>query len=193
MTLQRQGVRVSSAHIAYSTPINPRAVHRVSFYLSKVSPVQLASVCVMPLLHLHSTHRSAIYVPARPVLASQWHVRSAVLTCKASSVDAAKKYAWNLDGKPNPHKRGDLMQLSVTAIRRPLGRTRSNDQDKVQALMDSIEEIGLKEPIDILEVDGKYYGFSGCHRYEAFQRLGIEKIPCKVRKANQNTLKMHMM
>ena len=28
---------------------------------------------------------------------------------------------------------------------------------------------------------------------QAFQRLGIETIPCKVRKANQNTLKMHMM
>ena len=28
---------------------------------------------------------------------------------------------------------------------------------------------------------------------QAFQKLGIEKIPCKVRKANQNTLKMHLM
>lgn len=131
----------------------------------------------------------------------------------------------------------------------------SADQDKVQALMESIQEIGLKEPvslpirqqllsvplsslpisvlclqIDILEVDGKFYGFSGCHRFEvsnfhavravilytllssffgslqaplvgvadwhllqAFQKLGIENIPCKVRKANQNTLKMHLM
>ena len=30
----------------------------------------------------------------------------------------------------------------------------------------SIEEVGLKEPIDVLEVEGNYYGFSGCHRYE---------------------------
>lgn len=116
-----------------------------------------------------------------------------VLRCQASSEDSAQKYSWKLDAKPNPHKRGDLVDLPVTVIRRPLGRTRSNDQEKVQALMQSIQEIGLKEPIDILEVDGKYYGFSGCHRYEAFQKLGIEKIPCKVRKANQNTLKMHMM
>lgn len=28
---------------------------------------------------------------------------------------------------------------------------------------------------------------------QAFQRLGLEQIPCRVRKANQNTLKMHMM
>lgn len=82
--------------------------------------------------------------------------------------------------------------------------------------------------IDVLEVDGKIYGFSGmyrpfvrqsavyskrsclssreafcsairltsfagCHRYEAFQRLGRETIWCRVRKANQNTLRMHMM
>ena len=82
----------------------------------------------------------------------------------------------------------------------------------------------LAMQIDILEVDGKYYGFSGCHRYEvdqhppmnscmllvhiayvfvvlagavtvlqAFQRLGLENIPCKVRKANQSSLRMHMM
>lgn len=85
------------------------------------------------------------------------------------------------------------MDLPLQAIRRPLGKTRSNDQDKVQALMESIQEIGLKEPIDVLDVDGNFYGFSGCHRFEAFQKLGIEKIPCKVRKANQNTLKMHLM
>ena len=79
------------------------------------------------------------------------------------------------------------------------------DEEKVQALMESIEEIGLQEPvsvepialwllvlrpsraqgtfktdetathltsvwsmdqIDVLEVEGKFYGFSGCHRYE---------------------------
>ena len=70
------------------------------------------------------------------------------------------------------------------------------DIEKVEALMKSIEEIGLQEPIgkwcgqvwkepvyglnhhdhcyslprrprsDVLLVDGRYYGFSGCHRYE---------------------------
>lgn len=130
-------------------------------------------------LHVHTSHRQVL--------------RKSSVWCTASSADAAQKYGWKLDGKPNPHKTGDLIELPVSAIRRPLGKTRSNDQDKIQALMDSIGEMGLKEPIDILEVDGKYYGFSGCHRYEAFQRLGIEKIPCKVRKANQNTLKMHMI
>lgn len=40
------------------------------------------------------------------------------------------------------------------------------DEEKVQALMKSIQEIGLHEPIDVLEVEGNYYGFSGCHRFE---------------------------
>jgi uncharacterized ParB-like nuclease family protein len=37
--------------------------------------------------------------------------------------------------------------------------------------------------IDVLEVDGKIYGFSGCHRYEAHVRLGLPTILCKVRRA----------
>jgi len=59
--------------------------------------------------------------------------------------------------------------------------------------MQSINEIGLQEPIDVLEVEGVYYGFSGCHRFEAHQRLGLPTILCRVRKANKQVLKMHMM
>ena len=44
--------------------------------------------------------------------------------------------------------------------------------DYLAALMQSIKEEGLHEPIDVLEVEGQYYGFSGCHRFEAHQRLG---------------------
>jgi len=37
--------------------------------------------------------------------------------------------------------------------------------------MESIAAIGQQTLIDVIEVDGKYYGFSGCHRFEACQRL----------------------
>lgn len=47
--------------------------------------------------------------------------------------------------------------------------------------------------IDVLLVEGQYYGFSGCHRFEAHQRLGLATIKCRVRKANKQVLKMHMM
>lgn len=47
--------------------------------------------------------------------------------------------------------------------------------------------------IDVLLVDGVYYGFSGCHRFEAHQRLGLPAIRCRVRKASREILRMHMM
>lgn len=59
--------------------------------------------------------------------------------------------------------------------------------------MASIGRVGLQEPIDVLEVEGVYYGFSGCHRFEAHQRLGKNTILCRVRKANRQVLRFHMM
>ncbi|CAJ2650282.1 unnamed protein product [Trifolium pratense] len=82
-----------------------------------------------------------------------------------------------------------ILELPLDKIRRPLMRTRSNDPIKVQELMDSISQIGLQVPIDVLEVDGNYYGFSGCHRYEAHQRLGLPTIRCKIRRGTKETLR----
>ncbi len=83
-----------------------------------------------------------------------------------------------------------IQEIPLRDIVRPLYR--QNDQSKVAALMESIQEIGLQEPIDVLEVDGKYYGFSGCHRYEACTKLGQETILCRVRRAPKAVLKMHL-
>jgi sulfiredoxin len=83
-----------------------------------------------------------------------------------------------------------IQEIPLNQIKRPLPR--QNDANKVQALMASIAAIGQQEPIDVLEVDGQYYGFSGCHRYEACQRLGQETILARVRKAPLSVLKMHL-
>lgn len=83
-----------------------------------------------------------------------------------------------------------IQEIPIRQIRRPLFR--QNDQAKVAALMKSIQKIGLQEPIDVLEVDGQYYGFSGCHRYEACDRLGHETIRCQVRRAPRSVLQMHL-
>lgn len=80
--------------------------------------------------------------------------------------------------------------ISIQEIHRPL--LRQNDPEKVAALMESIQKVGLREPIDVLEVEGKYYGFSGCHRYEACSRLGHKTIRCRVRRASPAILKMHL-
>ncbi len=83
-----------------------------------------------------------------------------------------------------------IQEIPIREIHRPLYR--QNDQAKVAALMESIQQIGLQEPIDVLEVEGQYYGFSGCHRYEACTRLGHETILCNVRRAPKSVLKMHL-
>lgn len=83
-----------------------------------------------------------------------------------------------------------IVDLPLDQIHRPLYR--QNDPEKVQALMESIQSIGLQEPIDVLEVEGNYYGFSGCHRYEACQRLGLPTIRCRVRRAPKSVLRMHI-
>ena len=80
--------------------------------------------------------------------------------------------------------------IELNRIIRPLPRR--NDPQKVQALMESIAQIGQQEPIDILEVEGEYYGFSGCHRYEACQRLGQKTVLARIRKAPKSVLKMHL-
>lgn len=83
-----------------------------------------------------------------------------------------------------------IAEVPLAQIYRPLPR--GNDPNKVLSLMKSIQEEGLKEPIEVLEVDGKYYGFSGCHRYEACQKLGFLTIRCKIRRASRAILQMHL-
>lgn len=82
-------------------------------------------------------------------------------------------------------------ELPLNQIRRPLFR--QNDPQKVAALMASIREIGQQEPIEVLEVDGQYYGFSGCHRFEACTRLGQETILCRIRRAPKSVLQKHLV
>lgn len=83
-----------------------------------------------------------------------------------------------------------IKDIPLKEIHRPLPR--QTDSNKVKQLMESIALVGLKEPIDVLEVEGQYYGFSGCHRFEAHQRLGEETIKCRVRQAPLSVLKRHL-
>jgi sulfiredoxin len=80
--------------------------------------------------------------------------------------------------------------LPLASIRRPLQR--SLDEAKVSALMESIAREGQKEPIDVLEVEGQLWGFNGCHRVAAHERLGLTAIRARVRRANADTLRLHL-
>ena len=81
--------------------------------------------------------------------------------------------------------------LPLASIRRPLQR--SLDDAKVAALMASIAADGLREPIEVLEVEGRYWGFNGCHRVAAHARLGMETIRARVRRATPRELRLHML
>ncbi len=83
-----------------------------------------------------------------------------------------------------------LATLPLAAIRRPLQR--SLDEAKVDTLMASIAREGQKEPIDVLEVDGQLWGFNGCHRVAAHERLGLPTIRARVRRADAETLRLHL-
>jgi sulfiredoxin len=81
--------------------------------------------------------------------------------------------------------------VPLAAIRRPLER--ALDEAKVAVLMESIAAEGLREPIDLLEVDGQLWGFNGCHRVAAHERLGRTTIRARVRRANREVLRMHLI
>ncbi|HHP7230614.1 MAG TPA: ParB N-terminal domain-containing protein [Xenococcaceae cyanobacterium] len=83
-----------------------------------------------------------------------------------------------------------IREIPLNQINRPLPR--QTDRTKVKQLAQSIAQEGLHEPIDVLEVAGRYYGFSGCHRYEAHQLLGKATIKCRVRRAPLAVLKAHI-
>jgi sulfiredoxin len=99
----------------------------------------------------------------------------------------------NADSDRGRPKGAVVRDIRIKDILRPLAATRTNDPEKVLRLMDSIAKEGQKTPIDVLEVEGRYYGFSGCHRFEACQRLGQETISCRVFKATREVLQMQMM
>jgi uncharacterized ParB-like nuclease family protein len=83
-----------------------------------------------------------------------------------------------------------LATLPLASIRRPLQR--SLDEAKVAALMASIAAEGQREPIDVLEVDGQLWGFNGCHRVAAHERLGMTTIRACVRQSDRDTLQLHL-
>lgn len=83
-----------------------------------------------------------------------------------------------------------IKEIPLQQIRRPLHCQTNPEQ--VAALMASIQEIGLQEPIDLLEVEGQYYGFSGCHRYAACRQLGHRTIRARVRRAPRSVLNLHL-
>jgi len=81
--------------------------------------------------------------------------------------------------------------VPIEAINRP--HESVIDEGKVEDLMQSINEIGLQEPIDLIEFEGRFYGFNGCHRYTAHKRLGRTTIEANIRQVDRATFRLHLM
>ena len=83
------------------------------------------------------------------------------------------------------------VSVPIEAINRP--HESLIDEGKVVDLMESISEIGLQEPVDLIEFEGKFYGFNGCHRYTAHKRLGRTTIEANIRHVDRAKFHLHLM
>lgn len=56
------------------------------------------------------------------------------------------------------------------------------NEEKIEQIADSIENVGVIEPLIVVESMGRYKILSGRHRYRACQKLGKNEIPCYIKK-----------
>lgn len=84
---------------------------------------------------------------------------------------------------------GDVSKLDTSpeliAEQIPLNKIDVNSKnfyavDDVTALMDSIELIGVQQPLVVLPVDGRYRLIAGHRRFKALSELGKETAPCVI-------------
>lgn len=92
----------------------------------------------------------------------------------------------------------DVHEVPMKVLLRPIPSVL--DENKVESLMETIKNPTtrhLAPPIDVMWITGSqggdyYFSFGGCHRYEAYKRLQLDTIPCKLIKSTVNDLKIYM-
>ncbi|KAK7202761.1 ParB/Sulfiredoxin, partial [Myxozyma melibiosi] len=93
-----------------------------------------------------------------------------------------------------------IQYLPFDSIRRPIVPVL--DEEKISRMIETLKNTdpealddGLP-PIDVLTVrkNGKswYFGFGGCHRFQAYQRTGKKMVKCKVVPVTESMLTMYV-
>lgn len=83
------------------------------------------------------------------------------------------------------------LTLKISDIEVPK-RLRELKQDKLSNVIESIEEVGLINPITVLHDAGKYTLIAGEHRLRAFETLGNKEILCNVRERKYEDIEMEL-
>ena len=71
------------------------------------------------------------------------------------------------------------MLINISEINKNTGR-RQADSEKIKELAESIEQIGLINPIAVAEKNNEYILVAGLHRLEAYKLLGKDKIEVSI-------------
>ena len=89
----------------------------------------------------------------------------------------------------------NINEIDVNDISLNPNQPRTNfNQNSLEQLASSINELGLIQPITVKEKDGKYILISGERRLRAFKKLNLDSIPAYIRKANdQSSLEMALV
>ena len=66
-----------------------------------------------------------------------------------------------------------VVQIAIGAVRVPVKRAKTLEQDKVAALAEDILENGLKTPIQVRHDGKRHILVEGLHRLEAMRALGV--------------------
>jgi ParB family chromosome partitioning protein len=91
----------------------------------------------------------------------------------------------SLLGEPAPVEAGPLRELEVKRIRaNPDQPRRAIDPAALAALVDSVRESGLVQPVVVRPVDDGYELIAGERRWRAAREAGLSSIPALIREAD---------
>ena len=79
------------------------------------------------------------------------------------------------------HQTGELIYLPIASIvRNPFQPRKNFEQESIGELAASIKEHGIIQPIVVRELEGSYQIVAGERRWQAAQKAGLTKLPCRI-------------